>query len=231
MVDESVSVNGGMLGHIKARPRLFAAIAIGIVFYCIFPLARDTSTRLLMAWNIAAIFFVVMMIILMIRSDDADMKRHAQKTDEGRFAVLFMSMIAALASLGAIVVELSRIKDASGSDAAFYIGLSVTTIFVSWSFIQVIFTEHYAHEYYMQTAAGRRKRNDEGSGLDFPGERKPDYVDFLYFTITIGVANQTADIAVHSRPMRILVLIHSVISYFFNATILALSINIVSSIL
>lgn len=107
----------------------------------------------------------------------------------------------------------------------------MTTIFVSWSFIQVIFTEHYAHEYYMQNDGGRRVLDEKGSGLDFPGEPKPDYIDFLYFTVTIGVANQTADIAIRSRPMRILVLIHSVISYFFNATILALSINIVSSIL
>jgi len=231
MVEESVSVNGGMLRYVRARPRLFTAAAIGIVIYFLFPLARDTSTRLLISWNLAAIFFVVTMLVLMIRSDSADMKRRAQQTDEGRFAVLFLSMIAAVASLVAIVIELSQIKNASGSDAAFYIGLSVSTIFLSWSFIQVIFTEHYAHEYYMQTEGNRRKRNEEGSGLDFPGERKPDYVDFLYFTITIGVANQTADISIHSRPMRILVLIHSVISYFFNATILALSINIVSSIL
>jgi uncharacterized membrane protein len=213
------------------RPRLFSSILIGIVFYFIFPLARDASTRLLLAWDIAAGCFLVMMAVLMIRSNDADMRRHAQETDEGRFAVLVMSLIAGMASLAAIVVELSRIKDASSSDATFYIGLSVATIFISWSFIQVIFTEHYAHEYYMQTVGGRRKRNEQGSGLAFPGESKPDYIDFLYFTVTIGVANQTADVATRSRPMRILVLIHSVISYFFNATILALSINIVSSIL
>ncbi|MDB5524610.1 MAG: conserved rane protein of unknown function [Rhizobium sp.] len=221
----------GILRYISARPRLFIALAIGIVFYFVFPLARDASTRLLMAWNIAVGCFLVMAFIVMIRSDDEDMQRHAQKTDEGRFAVLLSSMVAAAVSLAAIVIELSRIKDANSADFAFYISLSVATIFVSWSFIQVIFTEHYAHEYYMQTDGGKRMRNKEGSGLSFPGERKPDYIDFLYFTVTIGVANQTADIAIRSRPMRVLVLVHSVISYFFNATILALSINIVSSIL
>jgi uncharacterized membrane protein len=230
-VGEGSPANSGMRRYILGRPRLFSSVLIGIVFYFIVPLARDTSTRLLLAWDIAAGFFLVMMVLLMIRSDDADMQRHAQETDEGRFAVLFLSLIAGIASLIAIVVELSRIKYASGSDATFYIGLSVATIFISWSFIQMIFTEHYAHEYYMRTVDGRRKRNEQGSGLAFPGEPKPDYIDFLYFTVTIGVANQTADIAIRSRPMRILVLVHSVMSYFFNATILALSINIVSSIL
>jgi uncharacterized membrane protein len=201
-----------------------------VVFYFTFPFAHDVSTRLLMARNIAAGAFLVMMIALMIKSDDADMQRHAQQTDEGRSLVLISSMIAAVASLAAIVVELSRVRNAVGGDFVFYIGLSVTTIFVSWSFIQVIFTEHYAHEFYM-LASGGRKNGEHGPGLDFPGERKPDYIDFLYFTVTIGVANQTADVTIHSRTLRILVLVHSVISYFFNATILALSINIVSSLL
>jgi uncharacterized membrane protein len=230
-VGEGIPANSGMRRYILGRPRLFSAVLIGIVFYFIFPLARETSTRLLLAWDIGAGCFLVMIIVLMIRSDDADMQRHAQETDEGRFAVLFSSLIAAMVSLAAIVVELSRVKDAHGNDFIFYIGLSVATIFISWSFIQVIFTEHYAHEYYMMTDGGRRKRNAEGSGLVFPGESKPDYIDFLYFTVTIGVANQTADVATGSRAMRVLVLIHSVISYFFNATILALSINIVSSLL
>lgn len=224
-------MNSWILRHVYARPRLFIAIAIGIVFYFVFPLARDMSTRLLIAWNIAAGSFLLMAIVMMIRADDAGMQRNAQKTDEGRFAVLFSSMIAAVASLAAIVMELSRVKQAGGGDVAFYIGLSVITIFVSWAFIQVIFTEHYAHEYYMRSEGGRRRTYAEGSGLAFPDELKPDYVDFLYFSVTIGVANQTADVGIKSRQMRIIVVVHSVISYFFNATILALSINIVSSIL
>jgi uncharacterized membrane protein len=217
--------------NIKARPRLFISSIIGLVFYFLIPLSRDTSTRLLISWNIAATCFLVVMIIMMLRSSDEDMRRRAQRTDEGRFAVLFTSVIAALVGLATIVVELARIKDAGSAGASFYIGLSVITILVSWSFIQIIFTEHYAHEYYMETDDGGRKGNAAGFGLNFPGKRKPDYIDFLYFTVTIGVANQTADISIVSRPMRILVLMHSVISYFFNATILALSINIVSSIL
>jgi uncharacterized membrane protein len=220
-----------LLRNIRARPRLLAALAVGVVFYWIVPLATDLSTRLLMAWNIAASAFVVMAISAMIRSTHDVMKERAQSTDEGRFAVLALSMAAATVSLAAIVVELSRIKGPANSDIHFYVGLSVLTIFVSWSFIQIIFTEQYAHEYYIERDGQARPQGQSSQGLAFPSESKPDYIDFLYFTVTIGVANQTADVAIRSRPMRVLVLIHSVISYFFNATILALGINIVSSIL
>jgi len=217
--------------HIHARPRLFGSAIVGIIVYFLVPAATGTATRLLIAWNIAASCFLVVMVVMMLRSTNEAMQRRAQNTDEGRFAVLFTTVIAAIAGLATIVAELSRIKDVGNSGAIFYIVLSVITIMVSWSFIQIIFTEHYAHEYYMETADGARKRNATGYGLNFPRDRTPDYIDFLYFTVTIGVANQTADVSIVSRRMRILVLIHSVISYFFNATILALSINIVSSIL
>ena len=57
--------------YILGRPRLFSSVLIGIVFYYVFPLAQDASTRLLMAWNIGAVFFIVMMIALMIRETTA----------------------------------------------------------------------------------------------------------------------------------------------------------------
>jgi len=157
------------------------------------------------------------------------MRKHAQELDEGRYTFLFTSIIAAAASLAAIVFELINIRK-HPDDAALYIGLSGLTILTAWSFIHIIFTEHYAHEFYVdrdRTTADIQ----ESKGLKFPGTKEPDYLDFLYFTFTIGVANQTADIAIESRAMRVLVLIHSIISYFFNTIILALTINIAASLL
>jgi uncharacterized membrane protein len=119
--------------------------------------------------------------------------------------------------------------------AALRVGLSIATILTSWSFVHVIFTEHYAHNFYFLDGPIDDDSDDietrKKKGLHFPGQPWPDYVDFLYFSVTIGVANQTADTEVVSRRMRVLVLIHSVISYFFNTIILALTINIAASML
>lgn len=59
---------------------------------------------------------------------------------------------------------------------------------------------------------------------------EPIYWDFLYFSFTIGVASQTADIGVSSVSMRKLVLLHSILSFLFNTTILALAINVGASL-
>jgi uncharacterized membrane protein len=221
----------GPFRHFMARPKLVAAVVFGVAIYWLVPAGRlDIATRLLIAWNAAIALFLVLAAIAMRRATGESMRRHAQELDEGHYTVLIMAIVAATASLAAIVFELINLRNGSDGDASLYVGLSGLTILTAWSFIHIIFTEHYAHEFYVD-----RDRStadiEESKGLKFPGTKEPDYLDFLYFTFTIGVANQTADVAIESRAMRVLVLIHSIISYFFNTIILALTINIAASLL
>jgi uncharacterized membrane protein len=220
----------GPFRHFMARPKLVAAIVFGAVIYWIAPAGDlDIATRLLVAWNAAIVLFLILAGIAMRRATGESMRKRAQELDEGHYTVLVMAIVAATASLAAIVFELINLRDHPGS-ATLYVGLSGLTILTAWSFINIIFTEHYAHEFYID-----RDRETPGikesKGLKFPGTKEPDYLDFLYFTFTIGVANQTADVAIVSRAMRMLVLIHSIISYFFSTIILALTINIAASLL
>jgi len=85
---------------------------------------------------------------------------------------------------------------------------------------------HYTHEYYNDRAKTRN------AGLKFPDENlQPDYWDFIYFSFIIGTSAQTADINITSKSFRRLVTLHCVIVFFFNITILALTINIGASLL
>jgi uncharacterized membrane protein len=71
----------------------------------------------------------------------------------------------------------------------------------------------------------------EADGLDFPREIEPDYWDFLYFSFVIGMTSQVSDVQVTSRSLRRLALLHGVLSFFFNAMILAMSINIIAGMI
>ena len=66
--------------------------------------------------------------------------------------------------------------------------------------------------------------------LDFPGDDAPDFIDFLYLSFVIGTSAQTADVAMTSRRMRRLGLVHCVLAFLFNATVLALTINLTASL-
>lgn len=223
------------LRHILIRIRLLSATVLGLATHFVLPSFLELASRALIAWNVGITAYLALVAFVMSRSTKETMLRRARELDEGRHTVLLLAVIAAISSLAAVVFELFSLRQLSGGVVALHIGLSVATILTSWTFVHVIFTEHYAHAFYVFDGPVDEERDDvetrKRKGLHFPGQPWPDYLDFLYFSFTIGVANQTADTEVVSRQMRVLVLIHSVISYFFNTIILALTINIAAGML
>jgi uncharacterized membrane protein len=163
----------------------------------------------------------------MLRATPEIMRRLAKQEDEGRILILGLITIAACLSVVAIGLILQD-KGKENSLLFFHLGLAIITIVSSWLLVHTIFAQHYAHIYYQ---AERTLAECKADGLDFPGELEPDYWDFLYFSFVIGMTSQVSDIDVTSRQIRRLSLIHGVLSFFFNTTILAMTINIVAGAL
>jgi uncharacterized membrane protein len=66
--------------------------------------------------------------------------------------------------------------------------------------------------------------------MEFPDKTcEPDYWDFMYFSFVIGMCAQVSDVTVSCRPIRRTVFGHSVVSFVFNAALLALTVNIAAS--
>ena len=219
------------LRHVMGRQRLFVCVALGLIALAVLPWDWRTPTRLLVAWNFGVVTYIASAIHLMLTADPARIRRLAQLTDESRFVVLTLAVLAAIASIVAIVALLAQVRDLAGLDKALHLELAGLTIVSSWSFIHVIFAQHYAHEYYVERATERQAPEALRGGLLFPDTQTPDFMDFLYFSFVIGVASQTADVAISSRAMRRVALIHCVLAFFFNTTVLALTINIAAGLI
>ncbi|MGA7485603.1 MAG: DUF1345 domain-containing protein [Xanthobacteraceae bacterium] len=210
-----------LLRVILARPRLAISVALGIAV-ALWPAPWWLTTRLLVAWDAGAGLYLVLVGILMVRSGAEHIRGHAAREDEGRVGILVLTVFAALASLGAIVVELGGHRQSE--HAAIELALAMTTIVLSWFLIHTIFALHYAHDYY-------GNRGAKQSGLNFPGDETPDYWDFVYFSLVIGMTSQVSDVAVAAKPIRRTVTAHGVVSFFFNVALLALMVNIAASAL
>jgi uncharacterized membrane protein len=137
---------------------------------------------------------------------------------------LILVVVAAVASVAAIIAELAAVKTLQGISKYPHIALAITTIFSSWAFTHMMFAMHYAHDFYVS-----RTKNVSG-GLEFPRDLEPDYLDFCYLAFVIGTSGQTADVSFTSKPLRRVGLIHCVLAFLFNTTILALMINIAASL-
>jgi uncharacterized membrane protein len=216
-----------LLRHIRARPRLLLAIVAGLLLYAALPGATQLSgaSRFLLSWNAAVFLYLLLAGLMMGRSTPALMRRRAVQQDEGRRMVLLLVVVSVVASLLAIVAELSNVHTLSPGVRNGHILLTALTIVMSWLFTHLMFALHYAHDYYLNESRG------QPCGLDFPGESEPDYGDFLYFAFVIGTSAQTADVTLTSRAMRRTGLLHCVLAFFFNTAVLALTINIGAGLL
>ena len=220
-----------LLRLFNARPRLFICAGLGIAMGALLPAELRLVTRLLLAWNFGTLLYVVLAGRMMSGATPDNIRRRAQAQDVGQAAILLLAMVAAIASLGAIILQLGAVKDMAGSEKGLHIGLAALTIVSSFAFIHIMFALHYAHEFYAEWRRDAAKPPGERGGLMFPGETHPGYSDFLYFSFVIGVASQTADVSTCSREMRIIALIHGIVSFFFNTTVLALTINIAAGLI
>ncbi|MDE2625973.1 MAG: DUF1345 domain-containing protein [Burkholderiales bacterium] len=213
-----------MLRHVRNRPRMFIAAAVGLAVAIVVPGIGSALTRALLGWNVGVWLFLVLIGLMMLRADHDRLRRVAVAQAEGAATVLAVVSVAAVVSIVAIVFELSTAKQPGAHYALPHALFALTTVAGAWLLLPTLFAMNYASLYYL---------TGHGDGLQFPSTEagfKPDYADFLYFSFTIAVASQTADVSICTRPMRRLVLLQSVLSFVFNTTILAFTINIAASL-
>lgn len=200
---------------VYGRPRTFFAFAIGLASLLVMPDAWRLATRLLVAWDIFAALYLILAYSTMLSFNADHVRRQAKLQDDGRFVILAMTGIGAFASLAAIILELGVTPRQAPQQA-----LAVATIALTWSAIHTTFALHYAHDYYRGIKAG---------GLAFPGEDKPDYWDFVYFSFVIGMTAQVSDVGITDRLIRRTATAHGIVSFIFNTALLALMVNIAAS--
>ena len=201
---------------IRGRPRLFLALAIGIASFVVLPRGWALEVRFCVAWDVAIASYLVLLAHLVVNTAAHHIPRRASQEDEGRVGILVLTGAAAFSSLAAIFAALGS----QGARNPLLLGLLIATIVLSWVFTHTIFALHYAHEFYDE---------EKGSGLAFPGEDAPDYLDFVYFSFVIGMTSQVSDVANRARNIRRTATAHGVVSFLFNAALVALTVNIAAS--
>ena len=209
------------LPQLRTRKRLLSSLVVGIVCAIGWPGHLALLSRALLGWNVGVWLYLVLALYMMARITDQDVERHARASVDGMGTVLLLAGTGAVASLIAVALEQGQVKNGIALGQGWpHLILALVTVAGTWLFLAVEFALAYASIFH---------RHGHCHGLDFPGdEEAPDYLDFLYFSATISACAQTSDVTVNSRPMRRLVLIHTVLAFAFNTGVLALSINILA---
>lgn len=217
-------ISGGLI-RFGAVQRIVVALGIGVLSFLALPDWISLNIRLIASWDLSALIYLGLAWQVIARSDVRMTRDHALKQDQSSHVMFLFVVTAAFAGMVAIGFLATTLKGLEFWPKAWHLALSIVALISSWLLIQTVFAFHYARRYY----APRHRVPAQPTGLQFPGDLDPDYLDFAYYSFVVGMTSQVSDVPVISRPMRHLTLIHSILAFIFNIAILALSINIIAS--
>jgi uncharacterized membrane protein len=214
---------------LNAHRRLAIALVIGLLVYWGIPREVSWALRILAAWDGGVISFLALTLVVLNHYHRGHLRLSVKTHDESRTVIFTLVVAAASASFIAITFLLRNTKALLPAIKLAHVSLGLLAVICSWLLVHTMFAIHYAHRYYRDNPT--TPEQDATRGLKFPGDKEPDYWDFLYFSLVIGMTAQVSDVQITLPGMRRLALIHGVLSFFFYAFILALTINMVASIM
>lgn len=210
------------LAGIQKRSALFVlllSLFSGIAAYLLSFLCKmDTLTHIMFGWDVFCVVLNTLHWYMFFHTSSAETHLKAKMQDETRGEIFVIVVVSTFAGLLAVILLLIN-KDIEPLDLI----IAIFGMFLSWFLVHTTFTMRYAHLYYGDKQ--KEKSEKDGSGLEFPGNDEPDFIDFAYFSFVLGMTFQVSDVEISNREIRRLSLLHSLIAFIFNTVIVALTIN------
>jgi uncharacterized membrane protein len=204
---------------LRGHAKLWLAVVLGCVVFIALPGDWRAVTRGLVGWDAGVILYTALTLTMMARAPIAEIRKRAAQQDEGAVVILLLAVVSAMVSLGALFAELGGSEnDRPGLWPHL---LAIATVVLSWCFIHTMFALHYAYDFYGQ--------GNRANGLKFPGDDKPDYWDFMYFSFVVGMTFQVSDVAVTNKLIRRFVVVHGIVSFFYTTAVVALTVNMAAN--
>jgi len=205
-----------------AAARLGGSLLVGIATFA-GSLAGGAAwgVAISLGWSALALVFLGLTWSVLLPKDGADTKRHARADDVSRPTADLLLVGSSVASLVAVGYTLIAAGNRKGTTEALLIGLAVVSVALAWMVVHTVYMLRYAGAYY----------GDPVGGIDFGGDTQPDYRDFAYLALTIGMTFQVSDTNLQTKPFRHMALRHALLSYVFGAVIVGVTINVVASLL
>jgi uncharacterized membrane protein len=178
------------------------------------------SVAALIAMDAASLIFVIQVWFAVAGLDAAETERVAGPEDESPLAAEVVLLAAGVASLLAVVFTIAEAGNEGAPQRGFLTVLAIVSVALAWTAVHTVFILRYARLYY----------SPPNGGIDFHGEN-PDYKDFAYLGLTIGMTYQVSDTDLAGKRIRHVALRHALLSYVFGTVIVATTISSVAALL
>jgi uncharacterized membrane protein len=207
-------------GRVPARTHLLGTAAVGIPVTILAAVFSPWQVAILLGWDIMAAAYLVWVWWTLWRKPATETARVARTIDDSRTSADILLISASVASLVGVGLALLKASSQHGASRAWITAVTIATVALSWGVVHTVYAVRYADLFYRR-----------GGGITFPGDDEPAYRDFAYLAFTVGMTYQVSDTGLTSAEMRRTVLRHSLLSYLFGTAVIAMTINVVASLL
>jgi uncharacterized membrane protein len=211
--------------RLHSAQKLLICIIIAVITYFVVKIQNlDILTHLMISWNVFSVCMITMSWITFSITTSQQIREQSRVQDSSRVLIFCTVLISTFASFFAVVLLLIA-KNEYKSTEVLHLIVAVGGMLFSWVLVHTIFALRYAHIFY---GDDETKPQIHAAGLEFPGDKKPDYLDFAYFSFVLGMTFQVSDVQVTSKRLRRLVMLHGILSFGYNTIMIALTINLIA---
>lgn len=211
--------------RINSLQKLLICFVIAVIVYFIADIKNiGTLSHVMIGWDTFSLCMIVMSWITFSIVNSKQIREQSKVQDSSRSFIFIIVLISTLASFLAVLLLIIS-KKAGHNDTTMSLVIAIAGMLFSWFLIHTIFTLRYAHIYY---GDHETKPNSHAGGLEFPGDSKPEYFDFAYFSFVLGMTFQVSDVQITSKRLRYLAMLHGLLSFGFNTIMIALTINLIA---
>lgn len=204
-----------VLTKLVVRLTEIALIVVGLIF--VFLAEDEDELNFLAIWDLLAVTYIGVGVVVLRRTRKLPAREAGQLAPAERFRFNFAFAIVSSLIGFFVAIDIATSENADDYQFLFNI-LGVVAMVMSWMLLQAGYARRYASMY----------RSPDGGGLTFPDTANPAPVDFLYFAVTIGTAFSVSDVLVTTARMRWHVMVHSTVSFFYNAAVVAFALSLIA---
>ena len=225
MASQKSKSKGPSFERLHSAHKLLICIIIAIIVYFIVKIQNlDELTHLMIGWNVFSLCMIIMSWITFSITTSQQIREQARVQDSSRVLIFVIVLISTFASFLAVLLLIVAKKEFTNAEG-FHLTIAIAGMILSWILIHTIFTLRYAHIFYGDDEG---KPETHAAGLEFPDDKKPDYLDFAYFSFVLGMTFQVSDVQVTSKRLRRLVMLHGILAFGYNTIMIALTINLIA---
>jgi uncharacterized membrane protein len=206
----------------SASTHIGVGAIIGVIGAVIMGVTGGWGFAALVGWDVMAAVFVTWIWLTIWPRNPRETASHAVREDPARPVADLLLIGASVASLVGVAFVIVASGNSKGGEKAAYVAFAVATVFLSWGVVHTAYTLRYARLYY----AGK------AGGLNFHQipDGEPQYSDFAYVSLTVGMTFQVSDPEVNSTVMRATILRQALLAYLFGVVIIGIVINVVAGL-